>query len=211
MTEPLAGIDLVLVDVETTGWLPAEAAIIEIGAVRLRAGQPAGEFSALVNPGCPIPAEITGLTGITSELARQATPIGVVLPRFLAFASGSVLAAHNAPFDMAFLSAAADRCGLRWPPFAVIDTAALARLVIGSPAGQRAVPDCKLATLAEFFGTAAIPCHRALADARAAAEVLAALLSLLAPAAGAVRYCGGARAPDGRGGGSGHGNRSDQS
>jgi DNA polymerase-3 subunit epsilon len=176
----LARIDLVVVDVETTGWLPEEAAITEIGAVRLSAGHPAGEFSSLVNPGRAIPPEIARLTGITDALVSQAPPIDAVLPWFLAFASGCVLAAHNAPFDVGFLSAACRPCGVDWPAFAVIDTAVLARLVVGSEAGAASVPDCKLATLAEYFAAKTRPCHRALADARATADVLAGLLGLLA-------------------------------
>ena len=100
--------DLIIVDVETTGWLADEAAITEIGAVRLSAGGPAAEFSALVNPGAPIPPPITSLTGITDAMVGDAPPIAAVLPRFLAFAAGGVLVAHNAPFDLAFLQKACE-------------------------------------------------------------------------------------------------------
>ncbi len=186
--------DVVVLDIETTGWLPPEAAVTEIGAVRLRGGRPVGQFEALVNPGRPIPAEVAALTGITDALVAGAPPICVVLPEFLAFAGDSVLAAHNAPFDIGFLSAAALSCGARWPPFAVLDTAVLARLVFGETAagetaagetafGQAGGPsDCKLATLADFFGAATAPRHRALADALAAADVLTGLLALLTAA-----------------------------
>jgi len=176
----LARADLVVLDVETTGWLPGEAAITEIGAVRLSGGQRAGEFCSLVNPGRAIPPEIAGLTGITDALVCQAPPIDAVLPWFLGFSSGCVLAAHNAPFDIGFLSAASRSCGVGWPAFAVIDTAVLARLVLGGVAGPAGVPDCKLATLAEFFAAGTRPCHRALADAQATADVLLGLLALLA-------------------------------
>jgi len=175
---PLGSIDFVIVDVETTGWLPEQAMITEIGAVRLSGGQVTAEFSALVNPGCPIPADITALTGITDEMVGQAPPMAQVLPGFLAFAEGCVLAAHNAPFDLGFLAAACSACGIPWPAFAVIDTAVLARLVLG--AGE--VPDCKLATLASYFAARTEPCHRALADAKATADVLQGLLRMLAEA-----------------------------
>jgi len=170
--------EFVIVDVETTGWLPEDARITEIGAVRIGSGRPPLEFSALVNPGCPIPAEITALTGITDAMVSQAPPIGAILPAFLAFASGCVLAAHNAPFDLAFLTAACGASAIRWPAFPVLDTAALARSVLG----EAEVPDCKLATLACFFGARTRPCHRALADAKATADVLEALLARLASA-----------------------------
>jgi len=174
----LTGADLVVVDVETTGWLADSASITEIGAVRLASDQPAREFSALVNPGTPIPPDITALTGITDDMVAGAPPIGEVLPRFIEFARGSVIVAHNAPFDLGFLTAACAGIGIDWPPSAVIDTAVLARLLLA----PGAVPDHRLTTLAGYFGTRTDPCHRALADARATAGVLGGLLSL------AVRY-----------------------
>ncbi len=173
---PLAHVDFVIVDVETTGWLPDQAGITEIGAVRIGDGQPPAEFSALVNPGHPIPADITALTGITDAMVSQAPPVGAVLPGFLAFARGCVLTAHNAPFDVGFLTAACGDCHLPWPAFSVLDTAALARSVLD----ETEVPDCKLATLAGFFGARTRPCHRALADAKATADVLQGLLARLA-------------------------------
>ncbi len=189
--------DLVVVDVETTGWLADSAAITEIGAVRLTAGQPTMEFAALVNPGRPIPAAITELTGISDDMVAGAPGIGEVLPRFLEFARGSVIVAHNAPFDIGFLTAACAETGIDWPPSAVIDTAVLARLVL--PAGV--VADHKLTTLAGYFGTRTGPCHRALADAKSTAGVLGGLLSLLGapgarpPAPSRYDCAAGARAP----------------
>jgi len=175
---PLGSVDFIIVDVETTGWQPGQAVITEIGAVRLSGGQVTAEFSALVNPGAPIPPDITALTGITDEMVGRAPPMTQVLPGFLAFAEGGVLTAHNAPFDIGFLTAACRACSLPWPSFAVLDTAVLARLVLG--AGE--VPDCKLATLARYFAARTQPCHRALADAKATADVLQGLLRLLTEA-----------------------------
>jgi DNA polymerase III subunit epsilon len=175
---PLAGLDIVIVDVETTGWLPEQAMITEIGAVRVGWGAPRAEFAALVNPGNAIPPDIAALTGITDEMVGQAPPIAAVIPGFLAFARGCVLAAHNAPFDIGFLAAACRHSGLPWPAFAVLDTAALARTVLGGAE----VPNCRLATLAEFFGSRTQPCHRALPDARATADVLQGLFGRLAGA-----------------------------
>ncbi len=168
--------DLVVVDVETTGWLADAASITEIGAVRLSPRQPVAEFSALVNPSVPIPPDITALTGISDAMVSGAPPIACVLPAFLSFASGAVMVAHNAPFDVGFLTAACRDCGIDWPPRAVIDTAVLSRMLLG----PEEVTDHKLATLSGHFGARTGPCHRALADARATAAVLAGLLGLLA-------------------------------
>jgi DNA polymerase-3 subunit epsilon len=173
---PLTQIEFAVVDVETTGWSPTEARITEIAAVKLRAGQVTGEFSTLVDPAMPVPADIEALTGISSQMVSAAPGPADVLPAWLRFARGCVLAAHNAPFDLGFLTAACDACGLAWPGFAVLDTVAVARQVLV----EGEAPDCKLATLADFFGAVELPRHRALADARATAAVLDVLITRLA-------------------------------
>jgi DNA polymerase-3 subunit epsilon len=172
----LDDLDLVVVDVETTGFLPEDATIIEIGAVRLGGAQVTGEFFSLVNPATPIPAAITELTGISDAMVSHAPPAVSALGAFLTFARGCVLVAHNAPFDLGFLTSGCRSSGLAWPAAAVLDTAVLARLLLGPDQ----VPDSKLATLAEYFATRVAPCHRALADAQATADVLLGLLEVAA-------------------------------
>ena len=174
---PLEGLDFTVVDVETTGWVPDEAGITEIGAVRVRGGRVVAEFSSLVNPGTPVPPAITELTGISDQMLASAPPVAAVLPGLLAFAEGSVLAAHNAPFDLRFLTAACAGMGREWPGFEVLDTVRLARHLMASP---QEVPDRKLATLALFFGPPVRPSPRARDDARATADVLRRLLARLA-------------------------------
>lgn len=173
---PLTRLEYVVVDVETTGWSPEDARITEIGAVRMRAGRVLGEFSTLVDPAMPVPPDIEALTGISSSMVASAPPPADVLPAWLRFAQGGVLTAHNARFDLGFLTAACGSCGLPWPDFAVLDTVALARQVLV----QGEVPDCKLGTLAGYFRAGTTPSHRALADARATADVLGWLIRRLA-------------------------------
>ena len=173
---PLACLDFTVVDVETTGWAPDEAGITEIGAVRVHDGKVVAEYSSLVNPGTPVPPAITELTGISDQMLASAPPVAAVLPGLLAFAEGSVIAAHNAPFDISFLTAACSGMGRAWPAFEVLDTVRLARHLMATP---QEVPDRKLATLATFFGTPVQPSHRALDDARATAAVLGQLLGRL--------------------------------
>jgi DNA polymerase III subunit epsilon len=178
----LGGVEFAVVDLETTGWSPDAAAITEIGAVRVRGGRRVGEFvrqgefASLVNPGVPMPPRIADLTGITDWMLAAAPRLGAVLPGLLDFARGCVLVAHNAPFDLGFLVAACGDCGLAWPGFTVLDTVMLARHVMDPDE----VPDCKLGTLAGFFGARTAPNHRALSDARATADVLSWLIRRLA-------------------------------
>lgn len=169
---PLHQVTFVVVDLETTGGSPSEHAITEIGAVKVRGGESLGEFQTLVNPQRPIPAFVQVLTGITEAMVAGAPPIRAVLPSFLEFAAGAVLVAHNAPFDMSFLKAAALRTGTPWPAPTVVDTVQLARQLV--PRDE--APDRRLATLAALFGTTCKPDHRALHDARATVDVLHALI-----------------------------------
>ena len=173
---PFDQVDFVIVDLETTGWEPEEAAITEIGAVLVCGGRVRAQFSSLVNAGGAIPEQVAALTGISDAMVASAPPLSTVLTGFLSFARGGVLAAHNAPFDVAFLTAACQACGLPWPEFQVLDTVELAHRVLG----EEEVADCKLATLAAHFDTRIRPRHRALPDAMATAEVLSELLHRLA-------------------------------
>lgn len=174
---PLSEVTFVVVDLETTGGTPATAGITEIGAVKVRGGEVLGEFQTLVDPGGPVPPFIAALTGITTSMVRGAPRIEQVLPSFLEFARGSVLVAHNAPFDIGFLKAAAREHGYDWPGNQVVDTVTLSRRAVT----RDEVPNHKLATLAAFFRAAVAPEHRALSDARATVDVLHAVLGRLGP------------------------------
>ena len=174
---PLREVTFVVVDLETTGGSPATSGITEIGAVKVRGGEVLGEFQTLVDPGMPVPAFISTLTGITTSMVAGAPRIEQVLPSFLEWAHGAVLVAHNAPFDIGFLKAAARSLDYPWPEAQVLDTVALARRAVT----REEVPNHKLATLAALFHTSTSPSHRALDDARATVDVLHALLGRLAP------------------------------
>jgi DNA polymerase III epsilon subunit family exonuclease len=169
----------VIVDLETTGSSPKKgAAITEIGAIKVKSGEQHGEFKSFVNPLTPIPEYITQMTGITDLMLAKAPVIDEILPAFLEFAGDStqsILVAHNAPFDLSFLKSAAKEIDLKWPAYKTLDTVTIARQVLT----KEDVPNCKLSTLAEFFGTKTEPNHRALDDARATTEILHGLLERL--------------------------------
>ena len=173
--EPLREVTFVVVDLETTGGSSLTEAITEIGAVKVRGGEVLGEFATLVDPGRSIPPQITILTGITDSMVYDAPRIGAVLPSFLEFIRGTVLVAHNAPFDVGFLKAACARLGLPWPGPAVVDTVRLARKVLS----KAEAPSVRLSALAALLGARVAPDHRALTDARATVDVLHALFERL--------------------------------
>ena len=170
---PIEAATFVVVDLETTGLAPGRAAICEIGAVRIRGLAPAARFQTLVDPRGPLPPSIAALTGIADDELRVAPSAEAAVRRFLAFAGDGVLVAHNARFDLGFLDREVERLtGLRLAG-PVLDTVRLARALVGSRVSR-----ASLAALAHFFGSSVEPCHRALPDAAATAEVLLALVAL---------------------------------
>jgi DNA polymerase-3 subunit epsilon len=163
----------VVVDLETTGLRPGQSGICEIGAVRLCGFEVESEFQTLVDPGLPIAAGASALTGLRNEQLRGAPRPADAVGRFLAFAGDAVLVAHNARFDLAFLDRETERLTGSRIGSPVVDTVRLARRLL---AGR--VTSFGLGQLAWFLDTAERPCHRALPDARATAELLLALIGL---------------------------------
>jgi DNA polymerase-3 subunit epsilon len=170
---PLESARFVVVDLETTGLRPGQSRICEIGAVRVDGLAPAGTFETLVDPGEPLPRLVASLTGIADADLAEAPGPAEAVRRFLAFAGDSVLVAHNARFDLAFLDREVERLTGRRVAAPVVDTVGLARRLL---AGR--VSRASLASLSHFFGTSVRPCHRALPDAQATAEVLIGLLGV---------------------------------
>lgn len=177
---PLSETTFAVLDLETSGGSPnSGAGITEIGVVKVRGGMVLGTFQSFVDPGHSLPPFITQLTGITDEMLLSAPFIDEVLPTLFDFLGSTdeiVLVAHNSPFDMSFLKAAALAHELAWPNYLTVDTARLARAVLD----QDEVSNCKLGTLATFFNAQTSPNHRALDDALATVDVLHGIIERLA-------------------------------
>jgi DNA polymerase-3 subunit epsilon len=107
--------DLVIFDLETTGFSPMANEIIQIAAVRLRDGMilEAESFSTFVNPGCRIPSFIESHTGISDGDVCSAPIAREALMSFSKFVGNSVVLAHNGHrFDMPFIRAACAKSGV---------------------------------------------------------------------------------------------------
>ncbi|OYU18000.1 MAG: DNA polymerase III subunit epsilon [Rhodobacteraceae bacterium PARR1] len=173
----LDALNYVVFDTETTGLLPQQGdEIVQIAAIRIVNGRIVeGEvFDTLANPGRAIPASSTAVHGITDAMVADAPTVSEALRRFHAFAQGSVLIAHNAPFDMQFLRRREDALGLKFN-HPVLDTVLLSAVIFG----QHDVHS--LDALAHRMGVT-IPeetRHTALGDALATAEVFTRLLRAL--------------------------------
>lgn len=150
---------LVFVDLETTGANPAFDRIIEVGIVKVTAGQLEYEWSSLVDPGESIPPVIQGFTGITNDMVRGAPSFADIADEVFARIEGSLFIAHNARFDYGFLKNEFKRLERAFQP-RVLCTVKLSRALY--PEHHRHGLDALIAR--HELGCAAR--HRALGDAR---------------------------------------------
>lgn len=155
----------VVFDLETTGLSPHNCGITEIGAVRFCGGKITDRFSTFVDPGMPVPPDITEKTGITDEMLQGAPKPGEAIRDFLAFAGDSILVAHNAPFDIGFVRKVCEHEKL---PFAnaYLDTLSLSRYLNSD------LHSHKLNLIADYYELGEFRHHRAVDDT----EMLAAIL-----------------------------------
>ncbi len=157
--------DIVVFDIETTGFNATHDKITEIGAVRLTEGKITETFSELINPEMQLPQKIVQLTGITDEMLADKETIDKVLPRFMEFVGDAALVAHNASFDTGFIAAKLNQLGM--PPLecAIVDTVQLSRCIL---------PDLKrhsLDAVAKHLKITNAEHHRAHNDAEVAAAI----------------------------------------
>lgn len=172
----LAHLTFAVFDTETTGLLPHKDEIVQIGAVRVVNGRivPGERINQLVDPGRPIPAASTKVHHISDQMVKGAPSIAEAGRAFHAFAAQSVIVAHNAPFDMAFLHRHKGAMGVTWD-HPILDTVLLSAVLFG--ASQIHTLDA----LCDRLGVS-IPTelrHTALGDAQATAEVLVKMLTML--------------------------------
>ena len=160
--------DFVGFDIETTGLDGEKDRITEIGAVRIVNGRIADCFQTFVDPEMPIPPEIVQLTGITDRDVYGAPSEKEAVAAFIRFVGGMPLVAHNAAFDLGFITAAARRGGLDFDPVD-IDTLAICQSVM------QELKRYKLDIVARALGLPDFNHHRASDDAAVCARIFTTL------------------------------------
>lgn len=162
----------VVFDIETTGLNPRTDRIVEIGAVKVEGGQIIEEFSMLINPGIPMPPEVSAINNITDIMLAGAELPGAVLYRFHQFIrDAEFLIGHNARnFDYKFLEFEFDRHFVKFEPFRVKDTMWEARRRL------KGLRSYSLTALCRIFQIENVEAHRALSDVYATHQVYLELL-----------------------------------
>ncbi len=169
----LADLTFVAFDVETTGLSAIACKLVELSGVKFTLSSPHVEtFSTLIDPGEPIPPEVSKLHGITDDMVIGAPTIDAVLPGFYEWCGDSIMIAHNAAFDVEFLKVHSMRQRLTLPGNAVVCTLAMAQSLVQDSANH------KLKTLSEHFGFAGSLYHRALDDSLYVHKLFAKLIEV---------------------------------
>lgn len=163
-------------DVETTGLNPREDRIVEVGAVLFENGGVTKRYGTLIDIGRGIPSEATKINCITNDMIKGAPNEEDVYSNLVQFLGDAldgqtILCAHNAKFDMGFLSETLMRLGYDGN-FYYIDTLDLSRKLV------KGLQDYKQDTVAAHFGIINEQSHRASFDAEVCGKILWALLSV---------------------------------
>ncbi len=124
---PLLDQEYIVFDTETTGLNYGVDQMIEIGAVKVCNNKIIDRFDELIACDHPLPKFITELTQITDEMLQGKDTEENVTKRFLEFCGDLPLVAHNAAFDIGFVTHAMQKYNLGEFKYTVLDTMGLAR------------------------------------------------------------------------------------
>jgi DNA helicase-2/ATP-dependent DNA helicase PcrA len=168
---------VVVVDVESTGLAPGRDEVVEIGAVRLKGGEPAEVFQRYIRPSLPV-GESERIHGYSDAfLAEHGEKAEVVLRDFAAFVRDAHLVGHNVCFDLDMLRGHGLKVGVELSLEEWDDTLPICRRVLKTERYD-------LESLAQQLGLTERPSHRALEDALRTGELLGRLAPVLAETSG---------------------------
>ncbi|MCK4353377.1 WYL domain-containing protein [candidate division WOR-3 bacterium] len=167
---PLLKITFIFLDLETTGLHPQYGdRICEIGLLKAKNGKIIDSYETLINPCRPISPGAFNVNKITANMVKNAPLFSQIVNDFFDFIKGSVIVAHNAPFDLEFIGSHLHNLGIPFPNNFVIDTLTLARAHYNFPGNS-------LGKIASYFGIDTYNQHRALGDTKITKEIFYAFL-----------------------------------
>jgi DNA polymerase III epsilon subunit family exonuclease len=178
---------LVVLDVETTGFSSDYDRVVEVAAVRVERGRIIDSWSALVDPGRPIPRNAQKAHGITDLDVYMKPKFLHVVSKLVSFTRNALPVAYSAEFDKRMLGAEMDRCSIaltasthpmfdpRWP---WIDPLIWVRDMDGGAVNRSGN---KLADACARRGITITNAHRALDDAEATAQLILMMARQIGP------------------------------
>ena len=193
LTQMVSRVVFTAFDTETTGFSPGSDRIVELSAVCFTVKEVLWETNWLINPQRRIPPYARAVHGITDKMVAGRPTFRRVWPHFRKAASGTILLAHNAAFDVGFINAELKRAGMDSVPLPVLDSLHIFRRWYPRS------PSHSLAVLVEYLKLPATRFHRALDDAAYLAAIFQlhyrggrdeTLQSLLQAAGGRILWIG---------------------
>ncbi len=158
-----------LIDLETSGFNPPQAKILEIAILKINAnGDVIEEFSTLIDP---LSEDVgrTDIHGITPKMLKNAPTFEEATGSILKIIQNSILVAHNARFEENFLAYEFKVAGISLPSLPALDTLWLSRQI-------RDLENYKLDTVIASYNERIDQAHTALGDIRAMAKVFPRML-----------------------------------
>lgn len=174
MDKKIDEVEFTVFDTETTGLEPESGdRIVEIAAIRFKAGKKIVQFQTLVNPERPVSAGAAAVNRISQEMLEGAPLISAVMPGFLDFIGGSCLCSYNSAFDLGFLNSELKfiNRGLNAPALTSLPVIAVADIL---KMAKRLLPGMERYALWYVAGKLGIESgqqHRALSDCALTLEV----------------------------------------
>ncbi|HOS32519.1 MAG TPA: 3'-5' exonuclease [Spirochaetota bacterium] len=152
--------DYVFFDLETTGLFPLDGdRVVELAMIKTKKGEVVDKLEFLFNPGMPIPVETSSINKITNDMVKDSPLFSREIgERIIEFIDKSILVAHNAPFDLSFLSSEMARVGVTYEGWSAIDTLKMSKELLR-------LPKYKLDNIVKYYDLSSDgEYHRALYD-----------------------------------------------
>jgi DNA polymerase-3 subunit epsilon/CBS domain-containing protein len=172
---PLIALEAVALDTETTGLDARVARIVEIATLGLRGERIIADesFQRLVNPGIAVPPSAAAIHGLTDLDLQNAARFPEVVGELDGILGGATVIGHNIGYDLTILAREYALAGRAWRMPRALDVGPLSRVAMPTLARY------SLEALCDWQEIRIERRHRALDDARAAAELFIKLIPLL--------------------------------
>lgn len=176
-------LEIVSLDLETTGLDPQTDEILSVGLVELKKGNIHLDtaWHKIINVGAAVPESTAVIHHITDDIVAQGEPLESVLPELLNRLTGKIMLVHYSFIEQEFINAACKK--LYDSPFIIqtIDTLPVAQRRMERRNHTIQPGNLRLFNLMTYYNLPHYKAHNALYDAIATAELFQAMTMEISP------------------------------